>query len=265
MSVGKIGKLQRKVVYVPPTYNTASVEALKETLVQEIAAVKTALRDPVVLVFGDFNRRDFSTEFALAGDLIPLETGPTRGDVALDLIFTNEKSAIKDSRVLPPLHSDQGAESDHKCVFVEVGFRKERNFNWVVKMRRLRTQAKEAAFAQELSGWDWTGLRESEDVDTLAGELERVVAALTEKHFPLVRLRRRSKADPWITRSIRRLWKKKIRHYKKGGKNAHGWATDRKLQEAISSAKMEYVERLLQEGGNQETRLGHYSSTTDGY
>ena len=54
--------------------------------------------------------------------------------------------------------------------------------------------------------------------------------------------------DPWITRSIRRLWKKKIRQYKKGGKNEQWWATDNKLQEAIATAKHEYVEKLLLEG-----------------
>ena len=220
--MGKVGKLQRLVVvfvvYIPLSYSTAGVEALKETLGSEIASVKAALKDPFLFVCGDFNCRDISRELATVGDLPPLEVGPTRGDATLDLIFTNEKRAVKDLKVLPPLQSARGSDSDRKCVFAEIGFRKERNYSWVVKMRRLRTQAKEEAFAKELADWNWEDLSGSEDVDSMAGELERVLATLTERHFPLVRVRRRSNENPWITRSICRLWKKKIRQNKKGGK-----------------------------------------------
>ena len=142
-AVGKVGKLQRLVVvfvvYIPPAYNTANVVALKETLGNEIASVRAALKDPIVFVCGDFNRRDISLELATVGNLAPLETGPTKGDAVLDLIFTNERGAVKELRVLPPLQSAQGSNSDHKCVFAEIGFKRERNYSWVVKMRRLRT------------------------------------------------------------------------------------------------------------------------------
>ena len=253
-AVGKVGKLQRLVVvfvvYIPPSYNAAGVVALKEALGTEIASVRTALKNPIMFVCGDFNRRDISRELATVGDLAPLVTSPTRGGAALDLIFTNEGNAVLDQRVLPPLQSAQGANSDHKCVYAEIGYKRERNFKWVAKMRRLRTQAKEEAFARELADWDWEALRGSEDVDFMADELERAVAALTDRHFPLVRVRRRSNEDPWITRSIRRLWKKKIRLYKKGGKTDRWWATDEKLQQAIATAKDEYVEKLLLEGTN---------------
>ena len=253
-AVGKVGKLQRLVVvfvvYIPPSYNTANVAALRDALSNEVASVRAALKNPIMFVCGDFNRRDISRELATVGDLTPLATSPTRGDAALDLIFTNEGSAVLDLRVLPPLQSARGTDSDHKCVFVEAGYKRERNFKWVVKMRRLRTQAKEEAFAAELAEWDWEALRGSQDVDFMAGELERALATLTERHFPLVRVRRRSNEDPWITRSIRRLWKRKIRLYKKGGKSDQWWATDNKLQEAIATAKEKFVEKILLEGTN---------------
>ena len=238
------------VVYIPPSYCNARVEALKQTLRDEVALVKATIKDPVVFVCGDFNRRDVGRELATVGDLMPLDAGPTRGDAELDLIYTNEKRAVKEVKVLPPLQSARGIDSDHRCVFAEIGFKKERNYSWVVKMRRLRTQAREEAFAKELAEWDWGALRGSDDVDSMAAELEKVLGTLTERHFPLMRVRRRSNEDPWITRAIRRLWKKKIRHYKKGGKNEQWWATDRKLQDAITTAKEEYVEKLLQAGSS---------------
>ena len=53
----------------------------------------------------------------------------------------------------------------------------------------------------------------------MAMRLEQKIAALADTHFPLRRNRRRSNEDPWITRGIRRLWKKKLIIYKKGGRN----------------------------------------------
>lgn len=45
----------------------------------------------------------------------------------------------------------------------------------------------------------------------MAGLLEEVIRTITEKHFPLVRVRRRSTEPPWITKRIKRLWKRKLR------------------------------------------------------
>ena len=82
----------------------------------------------------------------------------------------------------------------------------------------------------------------------MAVELEKVIGKLTDRHFPLVRVQRRSNEDPWITRSIRRLWKKKIRIYKKFGKSQSWWETDRKLQQEIEESKEQFVERMLEDG-----------------
>ena len=83
--------------------------------------------------------------------------------------------------------------------------------------------------------------------------LEKKIAELTEKHFPLQRVRRRSNEDPWITRNIRRLWKKKLRIYKKGGRTDEWWATDSVLQDVIETSKENYVEKLLEDGGNNRS------------
>ena len=78
--------------------------------------------------------------------------------------------------------------------------------------------------------------------------MESGIATLTERHFPLARVRRRSNEDPWITRSIRRLWKKKIRIYKKFGKSQSWWEIDRKLQSEIATAKEFFVAKMLEDG-----------------
>ena len=71
---------------------------------------------------------------------------------------------------------------------------------------------------------------------------------LTDIHFPMERTRKRSNEHPWITQSIRRLWKKKIRIYKKGGRSHKWWDVDRRLQKEIEEARDQFVKRLLEDG-----------------
>ena len=91
-------------------------------------------------------------------------------------------------------------------------------------------------------------MQECRSVDDMTGVLEEALVALMERHFPLARVRRRSNEDPWITRKTRRLWKKKVRVYKKEGKSAKWWQVDTDLKEEIANSKSEFIERLLDEG-----------------
>ena len=197
---------------------------------------------------GDFNHRDVGPCLSLAANLTLVQTGPTRGGNTLDLIYSNAGNARAEAEVLPPLSSATGIESDHKCVYIRDSFPPSRQYTWVAKLRRTRSKAAEDAFAADIGCWDWTSLRLEGDVDKMAAELEEVIEKLTDKHFPLVRVRRRSNEDPWITRSIRRLWKKKIRIYKKFGKSQSWWETDQRLQREIDESKGMFVERMLEEG-----------------
>ena len=78
--------------------------------------------------------------------------------------------------------------------------------------------------------------------------LQGVVAELTDKHFPLVRLRKRSNELPWISKRIRKLWKRKIRLYKKNGRSDAWWEMDRQLQECIDEVRMGFLDRMLEDG-----------------
>ena len=108
-------------------------------------------------------------------------------------------------------------------------------------MRRTRDANREASFASDMCQWDWTRLAAAQSVDDMASELERVVGELTDKHFPLARVRKRSNEAPWVTGKIRRLLKRKIRIYKKRGKSDRWWETDRNLQAKIQESRETFV------------------------
>ena len=256
-AVGRVAKIPRKVVvfvvYIPPNTRVAEFTRLSEALMQELASIRSTIKDPVIYVTGDFNERDLGPDLGLAGGLELIQSGPPRGTNTLDLIYMNARNATAEVRVLPPLDTAGGVGSDHRCVFLASRLGRERRFKWLVRMRRTPNQAREEAFASKLRCWDWTSLKDAPTVEGMVDKLEAVIASLTDKHFPLVRVRKRSNEDPWITRSIRRLWKKKIRIYKRAGKCATWWETDRVLQEEITAAKESFVERLLEDGGNGKT------------
>ena len=235
-------------VYIPPNTRAVDTKSLGEALASEVTAAKVAYRDPLVVIAGDFNHRDIVSSVGLAENIDLVRTGPTRGDNVIDMIYTNFANKITESLTLPPLQDRNGNDSDHRCVFVAARIQAERNFTWEVKMRRLRDERRERAFANDLEGWDWSTIETTQGVDDKCEEMQKVIQQLTEAHFPLVRVRKRSNESPWITRAIRRLWKKKIRIYKKEGRSQAWWDVDSAVQEKIESSRVNFVEKMLEEG-----------------
>ena len=101
-------------------------------------------------------------------------------------------------------------------------------------------------------------------LEAVAGQKSEHALVYMESLFPVVRnyrwvaKLRRTNEDPWMTRKIRRLWKKKIRVYRKWGKCEKWHHVDRVLQQEIEEAKAFYVDKLLEDGGNGRS---FYSAT----
>ena len=253
-AVGKVGKIERKVVvmvvYIPPGMKAQQLQKLRENLAAEVSEAKVAYKNPIFVIGGDFNHRDVMGEVDHAEHMSVVKSGPTRGDSTIDLIYTNVPGEVAECRTLPPLESTTGAPSDHRCVYVAAEFKAQKKFEWVVKMRRLRNEERESAFARQLEEYDWGDLTSLDSVDDMWERVENAIRELTDQNFPLVRVRKRSNESPWITRGIRRLWKKKIRIYKKEGKSQAWWEVDRVLQERIEASRAQFVEKMLEQGTN---------------
>ena len=249
---GRVGKIKRKVVifviYVPPASTVAQHEALCVMLDQEISAATVDYGDPVIFVGGDFNHRDVMSHIDCSDDFNVIPTGPTRGPNILDRFYSNVGELVKEAKTLPPLQAGNGNESDHKCVFAAVEFPDEKGYKWEVKFSRKRSQIAEDGFARDLGEHDWSRLKDLNDVDDMTTELENVVRSLTDKWFPISRTRKRSTEQPWINRTIRRLFKKKVRIYKKQGRSQRWWDTDALLQAEIKERRNQFVDDLLAEG-----------------
>ena len=106
-AVGKIQNIQRKIVvitaYISPKTKAKQTHETLGHISDAILKAKTELRDPMVIVGGDFNRRDPTEAVEAFPDIKVLDTGPTRGNAKLDLIATNLGDEIGEMSVCDPL------------------------------------------------------------------------------------------------------------------------------------------------------------------
>ena len=103
-------------------------------------------------------------------------------------------------------------------------------------------------FVEDFKNWDCANLMNADSPDHMVDEFEKAVATITDRHFPLTRIRKRSNEWPWITIGIRRLWKRKLRLYKKRGRCQAWWDADARLQQELAEAQEEYVNKMLIQG-----------------
>ena len=249
---GRVKKITRKIavftVYIPPKSSAADLATLEEVLSLEIDAVRASLGDPLIVVGGDLNNRRLGLNDGGSRTLDRIVTPPTRGNNVLDVVFCNFSDAVENVEVLGPLQGNNGVFSDHKCVSVNASFPPTREFSWEVKWVRKKTNEGMRGFAEDCKNWDWSALHAAEDPDSMVDEFEKAMEALADKHFPLTRIRKRSNEWPWITISIRRLWKKKLRLYRRAGRCQAWWDTDDRLQQELKEAQEAYVGRMLEQG-----------------
>ena len=247
--VGTAGAIKRKIVvftlYIPPRMKAADVEELTEILATGITEVKLAHGNPIIIVCGDFNGKHIHDAFAVDDDIALVQTGPTRGDNTLDLVFTNALGEVTEAVVLDPLEAEDGKTSDHRCVAISTKFPKTRDFQWIKKTARKRSDEADGGFVKDLLKFGWRdGCDRSPD--ELLGEFNAEIARLTDKHFPLVTIRKRSNEKPWITNGIRRRAKKKKMIYREQGRSQAWRRADARLQAEINLKKQEFVEEVLE-------------------
>ena len=246
--VGNVGEIKRKVVaivlYIPPDTAASRMELIRELVGTEIAAVKTAFVDPIILICGDINGKNIEPAFDVDGDIQAIRTGPTRGENTLDVVFSNIGEYVKNAGVLPPLETESGTVSDHKCVEISAALPQGKKFTYIRKTTRRSSEAADTRFAEELRGVNW-GAESGAGPDSLVLEFTEKVGQLTDKHFPLQTIRRRSNEHPWITNGIRRRAKRKKRLYRQTGRSEAWKRAEESMLREVASKRQQFVDKIL--------------------
>ena len=211
-------------LYRPPSSNQAQADRVCE----EIRDLAHANRNAPLWITGDFNLPDvnwstlstngnsnpaavnhaFISTFTDCG-LQQMVDFPTRRDAILDLFFTNRPSLINKIRPLPGV-------SDHEALFIDTNIEakhqrppKRKIYLWnKADIEGLQTDI--SSFSTEfVDQHDST-----QPVDDLWNDIKSGCQHLLDKHVPSKMTTQRYN-QPWITRDLKRLSRRKKRAFKK--------------------------------------------------
>ena len=258
LAVGKVGRLQRQVaifcLYIEPRMKVAELSALNDLISDEILRLKSK-GDPLIYIGGDLNRRDLSNAIHNFGDIKQINSAPTRGDVCLDVLYSN--AADITSTVEPPLETPAGVRSDHCCVVFSGKEQRIRDFIWVKKTVRKHSGEAVDEFGKRLAEADWDHILPNDaPPDVLVQRFQQWATRNTDELFPMQTVRCRSNEFPWVTHAIRRLSRIKKRVHKREGKSALWRALQTRMEQSLEHTKSEYVDRIEKSGSNTRKYFG---------
>ena len=246
-AVGTVKGFTKRVaamaIYIPPKYNAAQMQELCEYVSDAIERVKRTCDDPYICLGGDLNNRDLSPALVDYPDLELLPGIPTRWGAALDLCYTNFNSEVHKVGSYHPLTNLAGVPSDH--LVVRYDFQILRRHHCSVITRKVRKISEEGIdnFKLQLLNIDWAcldGWSSSQMVDIMDSILEE----LQDVCFPENTVKTRSTDDPWITKRIKRIIRRKKRQYKRGGKDKKWKDIDAALQVEIGDNRRRHIEKV---------------------
>ena len=257
-AIGKTNKDSRQIavfaIYIPPKQTVSKTVAMYECLADSIEKVKQKYADPYIIIGGDVNRRDITPAIADFPDIEIEKTGPTRGTVVLDVVATNLRSQAPNDTIETdletttffPLESINGDRtSDHKTVVCRARIPHIHCYETISYYTRSYTTKAEEEFGRKLVLTDWELIQCSNPSDS-ACALNEYLGTLVDEFFPLRLVKQRSCDPPWISKSIRRLIRKRKRLYKKHGRNKKWKIVSEECQRRIRESKIAYLEKIKQ-------------------
>ena len=257
--VGAIGRTvsdSRKILvlsaYYPPQMLKDQVDALNECILSTIDTQKTAHDYLQVVLCGDMNKKDVSLILADHPDIKVIETPPTRRDETIDLCLTNVDSTTINARAFPPLVGREGQKSDHGCTVCVAKQARKHMFEKIKVGSRPFSESAAAAFGADLAAFDWAPIHLL-DVNDATLFMTNTLDSLYKKNFPLKSFTVKTSDAEWMTKSIRRLSKKKKRLYTRKGKTKCWKELDAKIVAEIKEAKenlLEKVKKKVLDSGN---------------
>ena len=253
-AVGRTNELSKKIVvfslYIPPRQKVETTKKMMDCIAGCIETLKCDLRDPYIVIGGDFNGRsiDAIEDFE---DIVQSKTGPTRQGSTLDIVCDNLSAEYQLSE---PLATENDEFSDHMTIFGTANVPKLHDYTTETFETYKYTKEGESLFGKMLNDYDWNSILGRDPSDT-AANFERILSNMHEECFPVKSCTIRSCDPPWFTKKLRRMIRNRKRIFKRQGRSALWRRKKKETEEEEMRLKAEFFENVkkkILETGNSK-------------
>ena len=249
-AVGSVQGITRKIAtiacYMPPNLTVARARGCLDFLEQLVIEMKRRLKDPYILVAGDFNQWKLEDALQEFRDLFETDAGPTMGDRNIDRVFSNLEN-ITEARTLAPLQTDGNdghlRESDHRLLYLTARLPRKEKYKWLSYSYRYNNPDSAKSFGDWLVTKDWSDVVQTNGSDNKASAYQLEINKAIEQFFPLRTIKRRNIDPPWINARIKKLIRSRKRIFKEtGGRSAEWKRMKKRIQDLIDKRCKKYQE-----------------------
>ena len=169
----------------------------------------------MIIVAGDLNRKSIDGAFDESPDIKKHCPIATRGNAALDIIFSNLANHTEQS--LPPLSNDYGPKSDHNVLLVKSEEHHLHHFEKKTVKHCKYTDEGRQRFRQLIINETWESMRRGSSSES-AEALNELLVNYLDECFPWKQFTVKSTDPPWMNPEIKRCAKRKRRTFKLHGR-----------------------------------------------
>ncbi|KAJ4922197.1 hypothetical protein JOQ06_016603 [Pogonophryne albipinna] len=216
-------------VYIPPE---ANANTTMSDLASHISSVENAHPDAAIIVLGDFNHTNLSTELPNYHQQV---TCPSRGNNTLDHCYTPLKEAYRASAGAPL------GKSDHAMLLLIPKYKQQLKSS-KTPIKSSKSWSTEAI--EKLCGCfactDWEVFHAAGDFHAYTDTVTSYVQFCEQLCIPTKTVKQHNNNKPWFAKEIQQLRKDKNYAYKSGNKEDY-MAAKYKLRSGIRKAKFNYA------------------------
>lgn len=229
--------------YIPPDMKAEDFRMMAREVEDSISRAKTSLKDPLIFLAGDSNRRDVSLLSEDFLDILNLDCPPSRDGAQLITCATNGKDLVKEMYDSAPLEDESGQLSDHRVIVVEMEMPRQDSFTKRrVRFRRYTTKGEEK-FGSLLLSTQWDDVCQG-DSDTAAQRLAETLQSYTNSCFPLCERMVKDSHLPWASRPFQRKVRQRNRCFKYNGRGRRWKDLKRQSRELLQASQKAFLSRI---------------------
>ena len=231
-----------------PTSTQARATACLGYVEQLVIEMKYRLKDPYIIVSGDFNQRQLEVTLEENRDLKDTRAGPTRGDQFIDRTFSNMYN-ITDKGVLNPLQTDNKGpnvrESNHNFFYMTASLRRKEKYKWLTYSYCHNNPESAKKFREWITCKDWTHLAQLSTSDEMVDLYQKEISWAHGQKIknPLGTIKRCNIDPSQINIRIKEMVKRRKKVFKESGGHTQEWKKmKKKIQPSIEKRCRIYQE-----------------------